>query len=554
MAEDRSLKITDLVLVVIAAIVFLYAVQYWNFLCDDAFISFRYAENLVEGHGLRYNLDENPPVEGYSNFLWVLILAFLAKCGASLLTASRIISVICGVLLLALVYDACRRTMALGRLQSFMGALACALMPPFAVWATGGLETMLFALLFFMQFMVLLNAGDAFPIKRVALLGVLLTISRPEGIGYAVLLVALAALYRMRTSPARAWRDGILRYALILAAGLIVVTLFRLVYFHSPLPNTFYAKVGFTTDQLKRGLYYVIHFFLAFPGSFIVLGAAAIVLFRKKSPAAAAPVAALAGIFIIIQLLLGGDFMAMARFMVPLVPLLGVLLAATLCPAGGDLKRPAGIALLIVTVGTMALNLLPRFDRHATPDSWRQKVHFRWNHEYYMSEYEYWVRMKVNVEQWTLIGNLLRSFNIPDQSIVTGGIGAMGYYSKMRVYDKFGLVSREVARSEIPRDQMSAGHDKSVDPFFFSKYRPDYVDPRLVLLEDLESWKIKMMRSLLVRSKSQTRVNLREKFLRFKDDYEIYTHPVSYEFEGDPMIFITVRLKESARLHNTLSE
>ena len=43
------------------------------FLCDDAFISFRYARNLLKGHGLVFNPGEY--VEGYSNFLWTLELA-----------------------------------------------------------------------------------------------------------------------------------------------------------------------------------------------------------------------------------------------------------------------------------------------------------------------------------------------------------------------------------------------------------------------------------------------------------------------------------------------
>ena len=45
------------------------------FLTDDAFISFRYARNLLEGNGLVFNPGER--VEGYSNFLWVLELAAL---------------------------------------------------------------------------------------------------------------------------------------------------------------------------------------------------------------------------------------------------------------------------------------------------------------------------------------------------------------------------------------------------------------------------------------------------------------------------------------------
>lgn len=538
---------SDVLLTGIAVALFLYSVHYWNFLCDDSFISFRYARNLVEGHGLRYNLNENPPVEGYSNFLWVLIMALVMKLGASPLVASRIISVTCGVVLLVLVYRTSRYTLGLGRLQAFAGSLFCAFMPPFTVWATGGLETMLFVLLFYLQFTLLLEASAVFPLKRAAVLGLLLMLLRPEGIGYAVLLVLIAALYYRYSGRRGNWRGGIVRYLMVLAAGLLILTIFRLVYFHAPLPNTFYAKVGFTHDQVKRGVFYVVHFMFDFPGALLALFAAGVALRRKAVPGEVWAVTALAVIFIVIQILLGGDFMAMARFMVPLVPLLGLLTAAALCPPSGSLKRPVGLVLLVVTAGAMGLNMLPRFDLHATPLSWRERVHFRWNHVYYMSEHEYWYRMKVNVEQWTLIGNLLRSMSTPDQSIVTGGIGAMGYYSRMRVYDKFGLVSREVARSDIPRDQMSAGHDKSVDPFFFSKYHPDYVDPRLVILEDVENWKIKMMRSLLVRSKSHNRSHLRERFLQFKEDYEIFTHPVSYQFEGDPMIFITVRLKESAR-------
>ncbi|MEE2886561.1 MAG: hypothetical protein VX951_03930, partial [Planctomycetota bacterium] len=44
---------------------------FWT--CDDAFISFRYSDNLIEGKGLRYNAVEK--VEGYSNFLWTILIA-----------------------------------------------------------------------------------------------------------------------------------------------------------------------------------------------------------------------------------------------------------------------------------------------------------------------------------------------------------------------------------------------------------------------------------------------------------------------------------------------
>ncbi len=53
-------------------------------LVDDAYISARYARNLAEGHGLVYNRapGDNPRVEGYSNFLWTIIIAQGLKWGS----------------------------------------------------------------------------------------------------------------------------------------------------------------------------------------------------------------------------------------------------------------------------------------------------------------------------------------------------------------------------------------------------------------------------------------------------------------------------------------
>jgi hypothetical protein len=44
-----------------------------DYSADDGFISFRYADHLARGQGLVYNIGER--VEGYTNFLWVALLA-----------------------------------------------------------------------------------------------------------------------------------------------------------------------------------------------------------------------------------------------------------------------------------------------------------------------------------------------------------------------------------------------------------------------------------------------------------------------------------------------
>ncbi|MHC4066890.1 MAG: hypothetical protein ACYSUI_20630, partial [Planctomycetota bacterium] len=61
------------------ALLLLHAAAY-TFLTDDAFISFRYARNLSEGLGLVFNPGFER-VEGYSNFLWVVLLAGVNALG-----------------------------------------------------------------------------------------------------------------------------------------------------------------------------------------------------------------------------------------------------------------------------------------------------------------------------------------------------------------------------------------------------------------------------------------------------------------------------------------
>ena len=66
--------------VAVAAGVAAAAARAW--VCDDAFISFRYALNLVRGQGLVFNPGER--VEGYSNPLWTILMAVGLALGRDL--------------------------------------------------------------------------------------------------------------------------------------------------------------------------------------------------------------------------------------------------------------------------------------------------------------------------------------------------------------------------------------------------------------------------------------------------------------------------------------
>src|SRR5512145_2670860 len=66
-----------------------------SFTNDDAFISFRYARSWAEGNGLVFNVGER--VEGYTNFLWRLLIGILMRSGAEPLLSSRVMGFLASV-------------------------------------------------------------------------------------------------------------------------------------------------------------------------------------------------------------------------------------------------------------------------------------------------------------------------------------------------------------------------------------------------------------------------------------------------------------------------
>ncbi|MHC4236384.1 MAG: hypothetical protein ACYSUQ_14800, partial [Planctomycetota bacterium] len=129
------------------ALLLLHAAAY-TFLTDDAFISFRYARNLSEGLGLVFNPGFER-VEGYSNFLWVVLLAGVNALGlapesaAHALTGGATVALWCLV-----VWFVYRTPPAAGRRWLLLAApLFLAATRSVAVWSTSGLETRLFEVL-----------------------------------------------------------------------------------------------------------------------------------------------------------------------------------------------------------------------------------------------------------------------------------------------------------------------------------------------------------------------------------------------------------------------
>ena len=216
------------------------------FLCDDAFISFRYVRNLLEGHGLVFNPGEY--VEGYSNFLWVLELAAIwglsgvaperaAPWLSVAFTAGTIAAMMWWIMRLPLLrHRGLVAWMALG--------LVCS-SATFAVWTSGGgLETRQFTFFIVLTVVCLSLYRD----RRAGLLAASLSLAgaaltRPEGPLIAVCCFGWFFVQRMADAKRSRvdWRE----LAYLAAPFAIVVAahfLFRYAYYGEWLPNTYYAK------------------------------------------------------------------------------------------------------------------------------------------------------------------------------------------------------------------------------------------------------------------------------------------------------------------------
>jgi len=92
-----------MVLLGFVAILGLYHQYLYNTDAEDAYIAYRYVQNFVEGNGLTFNPGEK--VEGYSDFLWVVLIALVNKIsGLDIPSIGRGLSIIFGVVSLVVSY------------------------------------------------------------------------------------------------------------------------------------------------------------------------------------------------------------------------------------------------------------------------------------------------------------------------------------------------------------------------------------------------------------------------------------------------------------------
>jgi hypothetical protein len=404
--------------------------------CDDSFISFRYVRQFSRGLGLVFNPGER--VEGYSHFLWVILLAALHRTGLDLVTLGRDLPIVffAGTLALLFVRSLRRAHTALAFLP--VAAWGTALHRDMQIWGSGGLETAAFT--FCVTAAVLAATSRRVRPGGVAALAALATLFRPEGLLVSACIAGDVG-----------WRRGgrsLGRFAGVWAALVVPLFIWRRIYYHDWLPNTYYAKSASVADW-GQGWRYVSLYFQVYPILIVALAAVIVGAVRALRRRRDDPVL-LEGVvvfgFLLYVLRLGGDFM-FARFLIPVTPLLYLVLEDTILRQRVSV-RIAGVVLVVA--GTLAAT--PLRDRLFLQEIGVDGIVDE--HRFYPPSITH-ERRRQGLE----IASILHG--LPVRVCMLGSQASFCYFADFPyVLEKYGLTDRELAHRKLEQ-RGRPGHEKA---------------------------------------------------------------------------------------------
>ncbi|MGH9206665.1 MAG: hypothetical protein ACRD1G_08930, partial [Acidimicrobiales bacterium] len=240
---------------------------------DDAYISYAYALRLATGHGLTLSTGAKH-VEAYSDPLWVFALAIGKWLGLTIPTWSNILNLLLIAALAGTTMRLVRRFAPAAPLWTAAGAgIVIALLPAVALYAVGGLETLLFAVLFNLTALWFLSdAEHRRPLSAgTSILGVALALTRPEG------ALVWATAWALSWGWSRDARHQVKSAAWFLVPGGLF-EVWRVAYFHQLVPNSVVAKSGLALSTESFVLYWH-HYY-----PILIVGAVSVVacLFRRR--------------------------------------------------------------------------------------------------------------------------------------------------------------------------------------------------------------------------------------------------------------------------------
>jgi hypothetical protein len=433
-------------------------------LSDDAFISFRYADNLVKGNGLVFNPGE-PPVEGYTNFLWTLLMAGGMAAGLDPEPLSRRLGIVFALVALACSYQVVRRILPGQPLLWALPAWLLAADSFFVVEAIQGLETVMFAAF-------LTAAAARVPVdlpepgaapegaSRVPLSGLwfaLAALTRPEGWMLFLAVAGLRGLEVLRFRRALGGGDRL--WVALFAVPVTAHLLIRKWFYGDWLPNTFFAKTGGGWEQVLRGMTYLGSGLLRL-APWLALGVLVLWLQRGAGRRQQRRALLVLAVLWLVSaggvIAVGGDFKPTFRFLVWTFPLLAVLATAGIGGLARRLDAGSRGPGTVLVGALVAATLLWTFVGSAPA---RRFAEIR-RHD---------LRILRQAAHWF-------TRNLPgDAVLATGPAGVIPYYTGLKTIDMWGINDREIGRRRMTgMGRGPAGHEKGDGALVLGR-RPDVI-------------------------------------------------------------------------------
>jgi len=245
----HSRKASLIIMGIVHSLLFIMlSLLYYDFVLDDAFITYRYAKNLANNHGLVWNISEKP-VEGYTSFLWVIINAAGIRLSVDPVVCSKVVAVAAGLAIIWILVAANRN---IPWWVSFILVGAVSLSPAFAFLTMQGMETTLTALLLlisgWLSMAVVSNPGKL-NISLWYMAALLSLLSRPDTIPFnAGILLGLIILFVLNRDHKTLRIIFLAGVAFTLISSLYMI--WRYNYFGHLFPNPFYIKFNTQIDWL----------------------------------------------------------------------------------------------------------------------------------------------------------------------------------------------------------------------------------------------------------------------------------------------------------------
>jgi arabinofuranosyltransferase len=419
-------KVNNLILLLILLmtliIFFLLLSASFSTIVDDAYITFRYSKNLINGYGLSYN--PGVKVEGTSSLLWSLILAPFLLLHLPITLTAKIISLIGTLIIIPLLFYKFLK-------NKYLAVVAIILFwtnTNVIHWSTLGLETIFYATLIFITFVFVdqrwwRRKGGLY---LLFFIGLAISLTRPEGILYLIAIV-LYLFFNEKFD-----RKKIIYLWLSWLLFLVALSIFRYFYFGNILPNTFWAKnFGITfADKIIRGCYYVKKWLWDFPYLTILFLFGLWTIRKTKTVFLVLTFLIAQGIFVVASA--GSDWMPDYRHIIPALPIIIALNAMGLWQIIQLLNKSS--------VSPLISNLLLLF---------LALIIVIWQiHSFYSVDHSStWREDYCNKEGGVTLGKWINQHAKPNAKIAARDIGALGFYSERYIIDLVGLTDEHIAKT-----------------------------------------------------------------------------------------------------------